>query len=526
MTKLPEAAGAGARRLALRLTARTEETMKRILLICALLTASYTVAQAPGPEVSAAASTTSAAAGSDLVSNGVSQTPVDENKAVLNARDYGVTCSGTTDDTKAMQNAINAACTFGTTPKTLILPNRCAVKLSSTLMITHCAGLTIDGGQSQGEASLGGGTATFLWYGTTGVPMITLNQTRDSIFKNFSMFPNASSNQLNGASGCLLIDAIVPVTGIVTNNSFEDLQCSNGSANSRFIGFDICPTAPGNCEAQNFDRITIGCSYHKPTSITSNGVGIGYEGKAGAEPYFEHIHWIEETYCSKGIDVEGGTGTNVLDIDGGLMGGNYTDLFLNAGRNTSWRHIRSENAIAQFVIGTSSGSGAHDLTIEENSFSGLTNGTTTISYSYHTTGGIIRLVKNDWDFNSTVIPFGPTGNGAFVGVLDSQDNTYPNNVNCITTAFAFSGVMYSSLNDQPTGGSCNYGGMHLGRPTGSLRIDPTAFGNLPTCASRTQGMLKPVSDSKTDIWGTTITGGGSDHVLAYCDGTNWTVAGK
>ena len=48
------------------------------------------------------------------------------------------------------------------------------------------------------------------------------------------------------------------------------------------------------------------------------------------------------------------------------------------------------------------------------------------------TGGIIRLIKNDWDPNSTVVPFGPTGNGAFVGVLDSQDNTYPNNVNCIS----------------------------------------------------------------------------------------------
>ena len=93
-------------------------------------------------------------------------------------------------------------------------------------------------------------------------------------------------------------------------------------------------------------------------------------------------------------------------------------------------------------------------------------------------------------------------------------------------AFASSGVMFSSLNDQPTGGICNYGGMHLGRPTGSLRIDPTAFGNLPTCASGTQGMLKPVADSTTNTWGARITGGGLNHVLAYCDGTNWTVAAK
>ena len=134
--------------------------------------------------------------------------------------------------------------------------------------------------------------------------------------------------QLNRRQQLLADRRNCAVTGIVTNNSFEDLKCSNGSANSRFIGFDICPTAPGNCEAQNFDRVTIGCSYHTPTSITSNGVGIGYEGKAGAEPYFEYLHWIEETDCSEGIDIEGGTGTNVFDIDGGLMGVELHRLFL------------------------------------------------------------------------------------------------------------------------------------------------------------------------------------------------------
>jgi len=199
---------------------------------------------------------------------------------------------------------------------------------------------------------------------------------------------------------------------------------------------------------------------------------------------------------------------------------------LNGGRNISYRHIRSEQSPAPIVIGTVSSSGAHDLTVEEKSFAGAPNGTTTISYPFSVTGGVIRLIKNDWDSNTTVIPFGPTGSGSFVGVLDSQDNTYPNTAHCILTAFASSGAMYNSLNDRPSGGTCNYGGMHLGRPTGSLRIDPTAFGNLPKCSAGTQGMLKPVSDSITTTWGATITGGGSDHVLAYCDGTNWTVAAK
>lgn len=50
-----------------------------------------------------------------------------------------------------------------------------------------------------------------------------------------------------------------------------------------------------------------------------------------------------------------------------------------------------------------------------------------------------------------------------------------------------------------------------------------AFASLPAGA---EGMLAGVTDSTTATWGATITGGGTNHVLAYFDGTNWTVAGK
>jgi len=129
--------------------------MKRALFIFALLATSCAVAQELSPGVPATAPTTSVAAGSDLVSNSVSQTPVYQTKAVLNARDYGVTCSGTTDDTTAMQNAINSACNSGGRGRTLILPNSCTVKLTSKVNVTKCWGITVDGGQSQGQATTG-----------------------------------------------------------------------------------------------------------------------------------------------------------------------------------------------------------------------------------------------------------------------------------------------------------------------------------------------------------------------------------
>lgn len=57
-------------------------------------------------------------------------------------------------------------------------------------------------------------------------------------------------------------------------------------------------------------------------------------------------------------------------------------------------------------------------------------------------------------------------------------------------------------------------------------LGPVTFGNLPICASGSEGSVNPLTDSTTLTWGATITGGGASHVLAYCDGTNWTVAAK
>lgn len=61
---------------------------------------------------------------------------------------------------------------------------------------------------------------------------------------------------------------------------------------------------------------------------------------------------------------------------------------------------------------------------------------------------------------------------------------------------------------------------------GSLQLTPGLFSTLPTCAAGVEGTMDAVSDSTTNTWGATITGTGANHVMAYCDGTNWTVAGK
>jgi len=61
---------------------------------------------------------------------------------------------------------------------------------------------------------------------------------------------------------------------------------------------------------------------------------------------------------------------------------------------------------------------------------------------------------------------------------------------------------------------------------GQARVKPVTFANLPAASSTIEGAIAAVTDSNTNTWGGTISGGGSNHVLAYCNGTNWTVAGK
>jgi hypothetical protein len=69
-------------------------------------------------------------------------------------------------------------------------------------------------------------------------------------------------------------------------------------------------------------------------------------------------------------------------------------------------------------------------------------------------------------------------------------------------------------------------GITPGTSFGTIRQVPTVFANLPACGSAVEGTTATVTDSTANTFGATIAGGGRNHVLAYCDGTYWTVAAK
>jgi hypothetical protein len=55
---------------------------------------------------------------------------------------------------------------------------------------------------------------------------------------------------------------------------------------------------------------------------------------------------------------------------------------------------------------------------------------------------------------------------------------------------------------------------------------PRLYAALPTCDANHEGMLGAITNGNSNTWGAAVIGGGANHVLAYCNGSAWTVAAK
>lgn len=58
---------------------------------------------------------------------------------------------------------------------------------------------------------------------------------------------------------------------------------------------------------------------------------------------------------------------------------------------------------------------------------------------------------------------------------------------------------------------------------GHVQVMAGTYSSLPACNSSSEGSRASVTDSTATTFGTTISGGGTNHVPAYCNGTNWMV---
>lgn len=119
-----------------------------------------------------------------------------------------------------------------------------------------------------------------------------------------------------------------------------------------------------------------------------------------------------------------------------------------------------------------------------------------------------------------------TGSGCWIfqnltitGIFDS------NAINHATSVQVTNGAAAQAMNGKSfcaTGVFANCGS----NSAGTMQAVVQAFASLTACGSTTKGSFASVSDSTTVVWGATITGGGTNEVLANCNGSAWTVAGK
>ena len=98
-----------------------------------------------------------------------------------------------------------------------------------------------------------------------------------------------------------------------------------------------------------------------------------------------------------------------------------------------------------------------------------------------------------------------------IGRVGTQDQTYgaPGGHNFYVNDRGMSGTTWA---------------LHIGASGPQVKkFKYSELSSATPCTSNTEGTFAAVIDSKSAIWGTAIAGGGSSHVLAYCDGSHWTV---
>lgn len=64
-------------------------------------------------------------------------------------------------------------------------------------------------------------------------------------------------------------------------------------------------------------------------------------------------------------------------------------------------------------------------------------------------------------------------------------------------------------------------GLHMS--VGPIQLKVVATASLPTCAAGNEGEEMGVNDANSTTFNAAVAGGGSNHVIAYCNGSGWTI---
>jgi hypothetical protein len=385
-----------------------------------------------------------------------------------NVKDFGATGNGSTDDTGAIQLAINAITSprlgQAYTNQGVVFFPPGTYRVSSRISIQQSSSI------SNGSIILAGsGLAT-------------------TIAGNFADYVFAHASNTGG---------------FLCNFAIRDMTISNGNANGGGILLQNC--CVGECR-----NLAIGAN-------------IGINADSGNSAYS-----IKITNCVIGTGT-GGTpqGSVGIYLPGGLMDSSQVsgfDTAVHVGQAGGCEIVacRFEVNRTAILIGqdpTGADAASANLRIAASSFEGNTTG---INIT-HANALVLESISIQ---GSAAAP----GGQSQYGILFKNCQCSANGVN-LSGSFSATGIQFvggMSVNlSNVTSPSWNYGGQNMSGCTFVNCNQPTAgllvtFGNAPT--SPTLGQKCWFSDSNTSVFRSAIAGGGSNQVMGRWNGANWTVA--
>jgi hypothetical protein len=307
------------------------------------------------------------------------------------------------------------------------------------------------------------------------------------------------SNTIQSMSGIALDDEFITVVG--SGNSVGDVAHANSGGKDN--------TIIGNQSA-----------IYNASWVQVLGVaGIGIDGGAGTETFGFSVGGANAANCIQG-PVCGSSGAGTV-TSFGLMGDNNLINWHGSG-TVSGAYAGGNDNRFDTTIGNLSG--VDTMWGFDNEIDGAVGNDVHIfgtSNTAHNSGTATCLSASDSVISGAINVITGSGNYMIFG----GENTVTSH-NCVAM---FGMNMTASADNTAYFGMSPVPGLSitasngLGTGDDNVRRTPLVFSKLPACAAGTEGSFASITNSNSATNGVVITGGGTNHVLGYCDGTNWKV---
>ncbi|MDE2098396.1 MAG: hypothetical protein KGL39_14175 [Patescibacteria group bacterium] len=510
--------------------------------------------------------------------NGLPSAIQDKGGQVFNVRAYGAKGDGSTDDTAAIQAVINLFSGQGTNNCTsgAVLLSQGTYDISSTLVYyggSSCA-LLLEGAP---QAARGDTGAVIKWTGATHVPMFVSMGGNQVRLQNITLDTNsvASSGAVitadNVYSGTL--SQAITTIGSQTVSVSSTTNITTGTwihvdSGSSFEVVQVTGTGTGTITA-NFQKTHLngaaygggpgssGTYFQHDTVLNesyTNGVGV-YIGNAtgGSTPQVDTIHFFNtlvrgSSTAYAGVQTSGGGNIKQFFFRGGSVTGFQYGFYIGNSAETAISDVDfAGDTVASIYNNNASPMLVSGCELEEGTGAVFVSGPGISSSAFRLT-----MINNHWNINppsaSPIIQW----NGPMIlmgnefGPINSANPAYLNdpaifyhNVAIVSIGNYYGGTVagvvpiyrtgttelannVTSLGDIGGNGNLSSGV----RLTDILTLQGVAFSKVTACSANYAGMIAHFTDSTTNTWGATITGGGADDVEGRCNGTAWTVVGK